>query len=163
MLRFKTVRMAALLVASSALALPASAAQDTDTIGVEATVVATCNITADDLSFGNYTGAAAVDAEADLSISCTNTTAYAVTLNAGTTAGATTAARKMTETGGAELNYALFSDSARTQNWGEAAGDDVDGTGSGGAQTITVYGRIAAGQLPTPGSYTDTVTATITY
>ena len=31
------------------------------------------------------------------------------------------------------------------------------------AQLITVYGQVAAGQSPTPGSYSDTITATVNY
>ncbi|WP_277971552.1 spore coat protein U domain-containing protein, partial [Sphingomonas echinoides] len=33
----------------------------------------------------------------------------------------------------------------------------------GSSQSLNVYGRIPAGQLPTPGAYSDTLTATITY
>jgi spore coat protein U-like protein len=41
--------------------------------------------------------------------------------------------------------------------------DTVAGTGNGAAQAITVYGQAAAGQYVAPGSYADTITATITY
>lgn len=62
------------------------------------------------------------------------------------------------------LAYALYSDSGRTTNWGNTVSTDtVPGTGNGSAQTLTVYGRIAAAQYVTPGSYADTITATITY
>jgi spore coat protein U-like protein len=62
------------------------------------------------------------------------------------------------------LNYALYSDTARTKNWGNTVSTDtVTGTGSGGPQAITVCGQIPASQNPVPGSYTDTVTAILTY
>jgi spore coat protein U-like protein len=49
-------------------------------------------------------------------------------------------------------------------NWGNTVGTDtVAGTGNGAAQALTVYGQIAAGLYVTPGSYTDTITATVTY
>jgi spore coat protein U-like protein len=39
----------------------------------------------------------------------------------------------------------------------------VTGTGNGAIQALTVYGQTPAGQYVSPGSYTDTITATITY
>jgi spore coat protein U-like protein len=36
-------------------------------------------------------------------------------------------------------------------------------TGSGTAQTLTVYGQVPAGQFVTPGNYADTITVTLTY
>ena len=62
------------------------------------------------------------------------------------------------------LNYALFSDVSRTLNWGKTvATDTLAGTGNGSAQSLSVYGRVVASQFVSPGSYTDTITATITY
>ena len=96
-------------------------------------------------------------------MSCTNTTPYTVALNAGTGTGATVAVRKMTSSA-QTLNYSLYQDNARGTVWGQTTGTDtVAGTGNGSAQALTVYGRIPAGQLPTPGSYSDTITATISY
>ena len=70
----------------------------------------------------------------------------------------------MTGPAGATLAYALYQDSAHTINWGNTVGTDtVSGTGNGSAQTLTVYGEVPAGQSVTPGAYTDTITATITY
>jgi spore coat protein U-like protein len=70
----------------------------------------------------------------------------------------------MTGPGSALLGYSLFSDSARTVNWGQTVGTDtVTGTGNGTAQALTVYGDVPAGQYLAPGSYSDTITATVTY
>lgn len=41
--------------------------------------------------------------------------------------------------------------------------DTLSGTGNGTTQTVTVYGRAPAPQLPIAGAYTDTVTVSITY
>lgn len=87
-----------------------------------------------------------------------------VGLNAGTATGATVANRSMTGPASTLLGYKLFSNSARTINWGNTVGaDTVAGSGTGLAQSLTVYGQIPAGQYVKPGSYTDTITATITY
>ena len=143
-------------------ATTAAAATATSTMAVSATVQATCGITASPLAFGTY-ASAQLDAATTLSVSCTNTTAYNVGLDAGTGSGATVAARKMSS-GSQTLTYAVYSDSGRSTVWGPTVGTNtVTGTGTGAAQTLNVYGRIAAGQLPTPGSYADTITATITY
>jgi spore coat protein U-like protein len=65
----------------------------------------------------------------------------------------------MTGTGSALLGYALYSDTGRTVNFATTASI----TGSGAAQPITIYGQIPAGEYVAPGSYTDTITATVTY
>jgi spore coat protein U-like protein len=70
----------------------------------------------------------------------------------------------MTGPASALLNYAMFSNSTRTTNWGQTVGTDtVTGTGNGAAQALTVYGQVTAGQFVAPGAYTDTITATVTY
>jgi spore coat protein U-like protein len=62
------------------------------------------------------------------------------------------------------LKYALASLSASGSNWGNVVGTDTEtGTGTGLAQTLTVYGSVAANQYIAPAAYTDTVTATISY
>jgi spore coat protein U-like protein len=65
----------------------------------------------------------------------------------------------MTGTGGALLNYGLYSDAGRSANFATTASI----TGNGSTQPITLYGLVPAGQYVAPGSYTDTITATVTY
>ena len=77
---------------------------------------------------------------------CTTSTAWNVGLDQGTFPGATVTTRQMAGAA-SSLAYSLFSDSARTINWGNTVGTDtVSGTGTGGPQVITVYGRIPSGQ-----------------
>jgi spore coat protein U-like protein len=150
------------MVAPFLLAERAQAATANATMAVSATVQASCSISANALSFGTYTSAQ-LDASTTLSVNCTNTTSYNIGLDVGGGSGATVASRKMAN-GSQLLNYTVYSDTNRATVWGSTVGSNVVyGTGSGAAQTINVYGRIPAGQLPTPGSYTDTLTATITY
>jgi spore coat protein U-like protein len=162
------VKSALFAVALSFLTLglvsrPAFAATATTTFGVNATVQATCLVSATAMAFGTYTGAVATSTSA-VSVTCTNTTPYNVGLSAGLATGATVTTRSMTGPASALLGYALFSDSARTVNWGQTiATDTVTGTGNGSAQAITVYGQAAAAQYVAPGSYADTITATVTY
>ena len=141
----------------------AFAATATANFNVTATVSATCIVSATALSFGSYTGAVA-NAQSSVNVTCTNTSPYDVGLNAGLTTGATVTTRQMgivQPAGG--LNYGLFSDSGHATNWGNTAGSWVHGVGSGAQQTLTVYGQVPAGQYVTPGSYTDTIIATVNY
>lgn len=150
-------------VALGPLSMQAYASTVTTTFGVSATVQATCLVSATSLAFGTYTGTASTST-ATVSVTCTNTTPYNVGLNAGTATSATVTTRKMTGPSSAVLSYSMYQDAARTTNWGQTVGTDtVSGTGNGSAQAITVYGQIAAGQYVAPGSYADTITATVTY
>jgi len=151
-----------LAVSATMCATPAFAATATTTMSVTATVQATCTISATTLAFGTYSGVQ-LDGSSTLTVNCTNTTPYTLALDAGTGTGATVATRKMSASA-QTLNYSLYQDSGRATLFGQTTGTDTAaGTGNGGAQPLTVYGRISGGQLPTPGSYADTITATITY
>jgi spore coat protein U-like protein len=72
----------------------------------------------------------------------------------------------MTSSGGSTLNYNLFTTGAHAVVWGDGTSSTatLGNTGNGAAQTLTIYGRIPAGQTTVPaGSYADTVAVTITY
>ncbi len=134
----------------------------TTTFGVSATVLKDCVVSATALAFGNYTGAVN-NSTSTITVTCTNTTTYTVGLSAGLASGATVTTRQM-QNGSYLLPYALYSNSGMTTNWGNTSATNwVSGTGNGTAQPLTVYGQIAAGLYVTPGSYTDTITATVTY
>jgi len=142
-----------------------TAATATITFQVDATVISVCNVSATNLAFGNYDPLAATptDATSTITVQCSLLTSYDIGLDAGTGAGATTAARKMTK-GADTLTYTLYQDAGRTQLWGNAiATDTLAGTGTGLAIDHTVYGQIPAAQNINTGSYTDTVTVTVTF
>lgn len=135
----------------------------TSHFNVKATVQAACNIATNSLNFGTYSGSL-INSTSIISVTCTNTTTYNVGLNAGTATSATVTNRSMTGPAGALLHYSLFSNSGRTTNWGNTVGTNtVAGSGTGLAQSLTIYGQMPAGQSAPPGSYADTITATVTY
>lgn len=141
----------------------AIASTTTTTFGVTATVQATCQISATPLAFGTYSGVQ-IDTTSTVTATCTNSTTYTIGLSAGLGQGATTTNRLMTGPSAEVLPYSAYRDSGRTLNWGVVPGTDtVAGTGNGSAQPITVHGRLVAGQFVAPGSYSDTLTATITF
>jgi len=77
--------------------------------------------------------------------------------------GATVAARKMTK-GAATIVYSLYKDSARSSVWGNTVGTNTAaGTGTGSAQTSTVFGRVPPQSVPAPGTYNDTIVVTATF
>ena len=135
----------------------------TTTFNVTATVLKDCIVSATALPFGNYIGAV-VNVSSTVTVTCTNSTAYTVGLNAGLTTSATVTTRQMgiTQPAGG-LNYSLLTTSFTGSNWGNTSGSWVSGTGSGAAQPLTVYGVLPAGQYVPPGSYTDTIAVTVTY
>jgi spore coat protein U-like protein len=135
----------------------------TGTMQVSGTVSAYCSLSATALGFGTYSGAL-LKVNSAVTATCTNTTTYNVGLNQGTATGATVTTRQMTGPSSSLLNYTLFSNAGLTTNWGNTVGTStLAGTGNGSAQALTVYGEIPAAQYVRPGSYSDTITATITY
>lgn len=138
-----------------------NAATTTGNMTVDATVVASCSVVVNSLSFGNYS-LTQLDASAVITPTCTNGTTYYIELSAGSGTGATTTTRKMTS-GANTLNYSIYKDSSRATVWGTGTTDRVSSTGTGAAQTFTAYGRIPASQVSPLGAYTDTVVVTVTF
>lgn len=142
------------------------AATSTANLTVSATVLGICTASAALLDFGNYSPADAspLDQSTSVSVTCSNGVTYTVSLNAGSGTGATVAARTMTS-GANSLAYGLYTTAGRTTTLGDGtlSTATLSGTGNGAAQPITVYGRIPIAQYAPPGSYSDTVTVTLTY
>lgn len=155
-----------LLVASTvAQSVAAMAATATSTFTVSITLQASCVISSTGpLAFGNQGVLnSAVNASSTLGVQCTSSTPFNVGLNAGATAGATTTTRLLSS-GANTVGYKIYSDSGRTSLWGNTVGTDtVSQTGTGAVQNVTLYGQVPAQATPAPGSYSDTVTVTITY
>lgn len=132
---------------------------------VSATVTNNCTIGATNLSFGTAgVIGGGINASSSLSVTCTNNDAWRISLNGG--GSGNVAARVMQRTGGGgSVNYQLYTDAARSQAWGDGTGGTTraTGTGTGLAQTVNVYGRVPAQATPRPGSYGDTVMATIEF
>ncbi|AFL89584.1 putative secreted protein [Terriglobus roseus DSM 18391] len=132
-------------------------------VPVIANALGVCIVLSTAMGFGSYTGGA-ITSTSTISLTCTANVAYDIALNAGTTTGASTSARKMAGPNGGTLGYSLFRDAAFSQNWGSVSGvDTLTGIATGLLQPITVYGKISSGLIAPIGAYSDTITATITY
>lgn len=132
----------------------------------QTTVTKNCTISADPMVFPAGSLLTSVrTATTNIRATCTSGSAYQISLNGGSPGG-TVNARRMVRSGGTEIvNYQLFRDSGYSLAWGDGtAGTSVaTGTGNGLQSTLTVYRRVPAQSTPRPGTYTDTITATITF
>src|SRR5690348_7226588 len=138
----------------------------TTSFTVQITLANTCTVTTPaTLNFGPSVGllTANVAATTTFSVTCTTSADYTIGLNAGTGSGATVAARKMTN-GGNAVTYSLYTDASHTTVWGNTPQTDTVGsTGTGGADNYTIYGLVPPQTTPPQGTYTDTITLTVTY
>ena len=162
---FRNAIVLAALGASAGLAL-ATGSKTTD-IAVSTSVASNCLVStaSTGLDFGVYDPLAVADnvASTTFKVKCSKNAGYTIGLSAG--GGAAEATRKMALTGELAMNYAIYSDSGRTTNWGATAGA-ATGVGSGldTENTVNVYGKIPKNQYNVGvGAYADTVVATITY
>lgn len=126
-----------------------------------------CSVSSTSVSFGSYNVFAngPTDSTGTVTYRC-NGNAAPVWISLSRGQSSTFEARTMTK-GVDELDYNLYRDAARTQVWGD---------GSGGTQvafdlvvpkntdvTLTIYGRIPAGQDVRAGTYTDTVSVVVNF
>ena len=171
-LAFATI--ASLLACSAAQALTA-----TTTFTVSATVVSNCNISATNLSFGNYDplSASANNASGTVTITCTKNAASTIGMSQGLNFGS--GFNNMKSGAGDLIQYTLGQPPNNTPGTACTFPAATAWTNSGAglftpaaapskaARTYNVCGTVAAGQ-DVPGSvagvlYQDTVTATVTF
>jgi len=160
---FTRAILTALACLCSSVAL---AVTSTTTFQVSASVPGACDsFTATSLSFGDYNPllSSSVSATSSINVTCTSGRSFSIALDGGTTTGGGVSQRKMTD-GTNTLNYNLYTTSDHSNVWGDSSNDSVSDTGTGAQVTETVYGSIPASQTSaSQGSYSDTITATITY
>ena len=136
----------------------------TTTFNVTATVPTTCTIATNNLNFGTAGVLTAnTDATTTVAPDCTNGTPYNIGLDGGLSVATDPTQRKM-KNAAAFVLYGLYRDSARSLPFGNTIGTNtLGGTGTGLAQSATVYGGIAPQSTPSPGTYNDTIVVTLTY
>ncbi len=153
-------------IAFLAGAEPGLAATAQSSFPINATISTACTLSSTGMDFGEVGIAGAATAQTDssgtLSVTCTTGGAYSISLDGGLHP---VAAQRNIQSGLNTLAYDLYKDPARGTVW-TAVTAPASGIGTSTAQTITIYGRIAAG-LPFALSdgvpFTDTALVTITY
>jgi spore coat protein U-like protein len=151
------------ILATFALSATVRAGSATSTVAVSASVPASCTISAGTLAFSTYDplSASNLDAAGSLSIACAKGTAYEVLLGNG---GNYSSGRRMSDGSGSFLGYEVYSNAGRTTVFGGTTGNGVGATASSkNAVSISLYGRITAGQDVATGSYSDSVQSTINF
>jgi spore coat protein U-like protein len=124
---------------------------------VSATVPSYCRITSTNgISFGNYNplDTDPLDADGSISFRCVQGTTYWVYI---------AGQRSMTDGQNHSLNFSLYSDSNRSQEFPSAKTGQGQQASSYNTVTVNVYGRIAAEQDVPVGSYSRTLEATVEY
>jgi spore coat protein U-like protein len=129
-----------------------------------------CTISSAGVAFGAYNprAAAADDSTGTISLDCASTvTAPIVQLSTGQSG---TYSPRRLRAGSWNLNYNLYTSTARTTIWGDGTGGSVSqtlsgGTLSGGRRRFSrsVFGRIPALQNVGVGSYGDTIVMTVVF
>lgn len=126
----------------------------------------TCTYTSSGIAFGLFTGASVITTGI-FTVTCTGsgTSTLRITLSAGS---GTFAQRHMSN-GASTLNYNLYTTLTNTTIWGDGTSGtsylnpaNSNGLQSPGTFTMVVYGTVPAQAIPASGTYTDTLTATMT-
>ena len=153
-MRFAKIGFLSLVLMAIGFVGNAEAGTDGADMAVSATGEGTCEIAVNPMNLGEYDGTAITDIESTLTITCTNLETYSWY--------AEHSGGNMLHTNGTNvLAYTLtYGDGKATL---PLSGSALEGTGTGAAQTTTIYGSIAADALFIAGSYSDTVTFTINW
>ena len=159
------------LAAAVSLCQVAEAGTTTGTLPVSMTITASCTIGATAMNFTSQLGSGLVStaatASGSITVTCTNQAPYAIGLDNGANYSTT---RRMVFGGSNYLPYNLFTNVGLSTPWSTATGSATcttssncyTGTGTGSAQSITVYGQIpTVATAPAPGTYSDTVNITV--
>jgi spore coat protein U-like protein len=138
----------------------AHAGTATANLTVQMTVTASCTIGGGTLTFPSTPGtsllATAVTANTTFSVTCTSTSPYSIGMGQGLNY---SSGNRMANSGN-YLPYGLYVNATLANPWTTGAtnstcttaGDCYLGTGSGSAQTITVYGKVpTTATAPVPG------------
>ena len=135
---------------------------------VSATVAKACAIGAANMDMGTWSGSGDLTGTSNVTVKCSTGTSYSVDLSPGISSAF--ASRKLVN-GTDLLTYNLYRDSGRTEIWGDGSLGTfvVGGTGTGMAdaqnRALPVYAKILEADLlaAKPGTYSNTITATVTY
>jgi spore coat protein U-like protein len=122
-----------------------------------------CTVSSTTLDFGTYVSTQAAALNGAANIAYTNCPAGQLRFELNGGANGTVTARKMSNGASALLNYGLYRDTARTQNFAEGASARLVTLTATGSGTVPVYGAIPGAQAVAEGTYTDTVQITLTF
>jgi spore coat protein U-like protein len=152
--RFGAIAMTA-LAAAGMVTDSAMAGTATANMSVTASVGSFCTISANPLAFGTYVTGANSDQTTTVTVNCTTGLSPTVGVN-------TNGSGQRNLTNGANLlTYTLYTDVPGGTPWTSTT--FVPAVADGTNHSLTVAGRIASGQTPATGPYSDTVVVTVNF
>ncbi len=126
-----------------------------------------CAVSATSMVFGSFSPltVSEVVSTSNINVTCDALSSYTIALSPG---GSGTYSPRRMANGGNTLEYNLYTDAGYNQVWGNGTGGSYTVTDSfllGGSRDHTVYGRIplASQRSAMVGSYSDSITVTVTY
>lgn len=131
--------------------------------------VSACTVSATGVAFGIYdpTSPAATLSSGTVAVSCTVPSGHNPVTIALSTGSSGSFASRTLSSGTDTLNYNLYLDAAYTQVWGDGTGGSVTDTQyvthGQPAFNATVYGVMPAMQSPGAGTFSDTITVTVSF
>ena len=168
--KLKLAIVSAIMACSAGLSASSYAATTTATMTVSSSVLTACTMTTGDLAFGTYDPSTQADVTGTATITSTCTLGGGAMIklsqggNAFTGSSDAVPLRQMAD-GTNRLKYHLYATTDFAGAFGNTPGTGQPTTGTGGAVTTTVYGRIKGTEnagTPT-GTYADGVLVTLTY
>ena len=130
---------------------------------VQANVINDCLINTTPVAFGSRgLLSGAIRATGNLSVKCTVANSYRIALSGGIVTNAQNDRRMKNAITNETVSYQLSS-SLDGPIWGDGTAGTMtyDNVGTGATQQVTIYGLIPSQTTPTPGDYSDKVTATV--
>lgn len=168
-----------IVVLTTSLIQEAHAGTNTASTKATATLGSNCSISATGINFGSITQNGSsqqlwAPSQGSLSILCTNKTTYKIALNMGVNS-ANDARYLVGDNSGQQVVYTICQSASFSGTLGNGGGCALTwrtsssgvniqktGTGNGTMQTIPMYGIVNTGYY-IPDTYSDTITATLTY
>jgi spore coat protein U-like protein len=164
---FRTLTSLAILASVAVFPGRSSAATVTGTLAVTATVSTNCLFNTSTMAFGTYdpivtNKTSPLRVTGDVNITCNPGTTATISLGTGLySAFASGTTRALKDSASDYVSYDLYTSSAYTTVWNTT--NTVNATGTGSAQSVSVYGDVPAAQGKPTGSYSDTVAVTVTF
>jgi spore coat protein U-like protein len=129
--------------------------------------ISSCTVSSTGLTFANYDllGRAQVTGSGTLVVQCTGKGND--TVNVALSTGSGTCTTRTVKSGANSMNYNVYTTSALSTVWCDpttrvpVSFSLGQGGGSTATQNVTFYGAVASGQSVPPGTYTDTLQATV--
>ncbi len=166
--KIKLAIASAIVAGSMGLSATSYAATETGTMAVRTLVAMSCSMTVSELVFPSYDTSAVTHnlGSGTITSTCTLGGSATITIGEGSNANEesnpATPKRQMAN-GSSMLEYDLYTDLLYANLWGNTSLTGNAITGTGAPLVVNVYGRMGPGQVGAPGSYSDSVSVTLTY